>query len=426
MCFDHGQPTTDHPRSPAARSPDGGSRSTHPTATGSRRSTLERASPGGAAIVILPDVRGLHPYYEELRPALRGARHRCTGDRLVRPDSGRRAAPEGFEYMPHVQRTTWSGISTDITAAVGSLRSAEGGETRARDVFTIGFCMGGRMAFLSSTLGLGLAGVIGLYGTVAGPWRNDAPAPVDLGRGWKIRCWACSVARTPASPREAGRGRSTARWVPPASSAGIVTYPGAPHSFFDRKFEELRGRERSGLGRDPRLHRGARHAGLAFKVSCACALARDDRAAGTHADPTRRQRLARVQAPNARRMKTTTPRSPPGNWSAELTMPLQRRPDRPECPREQTRDAVADRADESVHGQSVERAGRATAALLAMDGLIGAVGDGITSLLAGTFGAIGAALQRRRGLSQPAPAGGLLWVVVFILLAFGAWTLAKR
>ncbi len=61
-----------------------------------------------------------------------------------------------------------------------------------------------------------------------------------------------------------------------------------------------------------------------------------------------------------------------------------------------------------------------------MDGLIGAVGDGITSLLAGTFGAIGAALRGIVNSANQLLPGGLLWVVVFIILAFGAWTLAKR
>jgi carboxymethylenebutenolidase len=76
--------------------------------------------------------------------------------------------------MPHAERTTWAGISSDITEGVETLRR-EGIER----VFTIGFCMGGRMSFLASTLGLRLAGVIGMYGTLQGPWRNDAPAPLD-------------------------------------------------------------------------------------------------------------------------------------------------------------------------------------------------------------------------------------------------------
>jgi carboxymethylenebutenolidase len=50
------------------------------------------ADPSGAAVVILPDVRGLHPYYEEL--ALRFAENgiECPGHRLVRADGRAGAA----------------------------------------------------------------------------------------------------------------------------------------------------------------------------------------------------------------------------------------------------------------------------------------------------------------------------------------------
>ena len=59
---------------------------------------------------------------------------------------------------------------------------AAGGRHRAcaAGVFATGFCMGGRTAFLSATLGLGLAGVIGFYGWPGGPSRNDTPAPTEV------------------------------------------------------------------------------------------------------------------------------------------------------------------------------------------------------------------------------------------------------
>ena len=138
------------------------------------------ADPSGAAVVILPDVRGLHPYYEEL--ALRFAENGI--DALAIDWFGRTAGPEprgeGFDTSPHVLQTTWAGISADITAAVEELSVPDGDRPAPTAVFTLGFCMGGRMSFLAATLGLDLAGVMGMYGTLAGPWRNDAPAPVDV------------------------------------------------------------------------------------------------------------------------------------------------------------------------------------------------------------------------------------------------------
>ena len=61
-----------------------------------------------------------------------------------------------------------------------------------------------------------------------------------------------------------------------------------------------------------------------------------------------------------------------------------------------------------------------------MDGLGGAVGDGITSLVGGAFDAVGAALQGIVAAGERALPGGLLWAVIFVLLVVGAWTLAKR
>lgn len=61
-----------------------------------------------------------------------------------------------------------------------------------------------------------------------------------------------------------------------------------------------------------------------------------------------------------------------------------------------------------------------------MDGLVESVGNGITGLMAGAFAAIGAALRGIVNAGNQALPSGLFWVVIFILLVAGAWTLAKR
>ena len=83
------------------------------------------AEPTGAGIVILPDVRGLHPFYEEL--ALRFAERGI--DAVAIDWFGRTAATEprgeDFDYMPHASATTWAGISADIAAGVAGVRAAD-------------------------------------------------------------------------------------------------------------------------------------------------------------------------------------------------------------------------------------------------------------------------------------------------------------
>lgn len=186
----------------------------------------------GAGIVILPDVRGLHPYYEEL--ALRFAEHGVDAlaiDYFGRTSGlGRRG--DGFEYMPHIAQATWAGISADIRAGAENLLLHNEGRVSA--LFTVGFCYGGRLAFLSSTLGLELAGAIGFYGIPVGPGRNDIPAPIDLVHEFANPILGLFGGDDPAIPLDA-----IATFEGALTKAGadhrIVTYDGAPHSFFDRK-----------------------------------------------------------------------------------------------------------------------------------------------------------------------------------------------
>jgi len=191
--------------------------------------------PTGAAIVVLPDVRGLHAYYREL--VLRFAE--AGVEALAIDYFGRTAGPgdrgADFEYMPHVAQTTFAGLSADVRAGVAHLRSTENGEEQS--VFTIGFCFGGRLAFVSATLGLQLAGVIGFYGIPVGPGRNDVPAPVDVADRIGSPLLGLFGGADGAIPAmsleafEAALGRA-------GIEHRIVTYPGAAHSFFDRTFEE--------------------------------------------------------------------------------------------------------------------------------------------------------------------------------------------
>ena len=203
-------------------------------ADGNRLAAFEAGAsePTGAAILILPDVRGLHPYYEEL--ALRFAEH--GSDALAIDYFGRSAGteprPDTFVYRPHVDQTRWPGLEADIRAGVDALSSIADGS--ARSLFTVGFCFGGRLAYLSATLGLGFAGVIGFYGWPAGVHYTGSPAPIDVAdriRGSVLGLYGGDDAGIPADTVSAFEASLAAAGV----DHRLVTYPGAPHSFFDRK-----------------------------------------------------------------------------------------------------------------------------------------------------------------------------------------------
>ena len=193
-------------------------------------------TPIGAGIVILPDVRGLHPFYEEL--ALRFAENGV--DALAFDYFGRTAGltarDDAFEYQPHVGRMTWAGVSADVRAAAEHLRRDN--ERRVDALFTTGFCLGGRLAFLTSALGLDLAGTIGFYGVPVGPPRGDIPAPIDVADRFSNPVLGLFGGTDGSIPQE-----SIAQFDRALAAAGVdhrlVTYDGAPHSFFDRKAAEF-------------------------------------------------------------------------------------------------------------------------------------------------------------------------------------------
>src|SRR5918997_6095193 len=82
--------------------------------------SAEPDEPTGAAVVVLPDVRGLYRFYEEL--ALRFAER---GIAAVAIDYFGRTAgvakrDDEFPFMDHVQQTTPEGIQADVAAAVAN------------------------------------------------------------------------------------------------------------------------------------------------------------------------------------------------------------------------------------------------------------------------------------------------------------------
>jgi carboxymethylenebutenolidase len=187
--------------------------------------------PSGVGIVVMPDVRGLYRFYEEL--ALRFAER---GHTAVAIDYFGRTAGVGkrddeFPYMEHVQQTTPQGIQADVRTAAGWLRAAG-----CRSVFTVGFCFGGRNSWLAAASGHGLAGAVGFYGSPGE--RNGEPGAIQ--RAGELEA--------PILALQAGEDRNitaedNAALEQALADAGVryelVTYDGAPHSFFDRKQDEF-------------------------------------------------------------------------------------------------------------------------------------------------------------------------------------------
>jgi carboxymethylenebutenolidase len=191
-------------------------------------------APSGAGIVIIPDVRGLHPYYEELTLRFAEAGVHAVAIDFYARTAGAEKRSAGFEYEPHVLALDAAGVDRDVAAAVDFLRSDEGGE--AERLYTVGFCIGGRISLLQARSGLDLSGVIGFYPWPVGPHRSGLPAPADEAPRFGCPVLAIYGGEDAGIPAEARVAFDRA-----LEAAGVerrtVLYEDAPHSFFDRKSE---------------------------------------------------------------------------------------------------------------------------------------------------------------------------------------------
>ena len=183
-------------------------------------------------VVILPDVRGLYRFYEELALRFAERGYAAVAFDYFGRTAGAEKRGDDFEYMPHVQQTTPESVQADVAASVAALRSP-GCET----IFTVGFCMGGRHSWLAAASGHDLAGAIGFYGR-PGPGNDGSPGPAQRAAEMTAPVLALQGGDDPGIPVEESQAFDEA-----LTAAGVehevVVYPGAPHSFFDRKYEDF-------------------------------------------------------------------------------------------------------------------------------------------------------------------------------------------
>lgn len=185
-----------------------------------------------ARVVVLPDIRGLHRFYKDL--AMRFAE---VGVAAISWDyfgrtAGLTARDDSFEFMPHVQQLTLEGIFGDLQAALAHLRQ----NSADLPTFVLGFCLGGTLSFISGTQDFDLDGVVGFY---AGMSRNFGGAGTLLDHTPSIKVPALGLfgGDDPGIPQE-----QVETFDKLLDDAGvphtIKIYPGAPHSFFDRRYAQ--------------------------------------------------------------------------------------------------------------------------------------------------------------------------------------------
>ena len=210
-----------------------------PTSTSSWSPATARASPRSPpcrtairpGILVLPDVRGLYGFYEELALRFAELGHPALAIDYFGRTAGADRRGDDLEFAEHVAATTPEGIRDDVAAAVAALR-----DRGAPSVLAVGFCFGGRQAWLAAADGHGLAGAVGFY---ANPGeRNGAPGPTQRAADLEAPILALQAGADQNITAEMNEAFEQA-----LTDAGVehelVTYEGAPHSFFDRRYEEF-------------------------------------------------------------------------------------------------------------------------------------------------------------------------------------------
>jgi dienelactone hydrolase/RimJ/RimL family protein N-acetyltransferase len=193
-------------------------------------------TPGGLGVVVLPDVRGLAGFYRELALRLADHGHAAVAIDYYGRTAGVDARGADFRYLEHVAHLSRPTIQADVAAAVAYLR-APGARGACQAVFTLGFCLGGRIAWLAASAVNRLAGAIGFYGApgLVGPYPDPGPTQLaDRLRAPILAFMGGADDGIPPADVDAFHAALAAAGI----EHEIVVYPGAPHGFFDVKHAE--------------------------------------------------------------------------------------------------------------------------------------------------------------------------------------------
>jgi carboxymethylenebutenolidase len=181
------------------------------------------------SVLIYPDVRGLHAFYAQLTLAFAGLGYPALAIDYFGRTAGLTERNDAFEHQPHVQQLTYPSLMADTEVGKAELSGRAPGNT----VVAVGFCLGGTLSLMAGTHPeLGLAGVVGFY---AGMKRDFGEGTaLDQAGGIRVPVLGLFGGADQGIPVEQVEALDSR-----LDSAGvehdIVTYPGAPHSFFDRR-----------------------------------------------------------------------------------------------------------------------------------------------------------------------------------------------
>lgn len=187
----------------------------------------------GPGVVIYPDVRGLYPFYIQLAERFAEAGHHAVTIDYFGRTAGLGPRGEDFDYLEHVPLTRSAQIQQDTIVALEEV-SGRVGETR---FVSVGFCFGGGESFLATTnADLGLVGAVGFYaGLIRARW--GLVGPMDRAEDMHGPLLGLFGGADESIPQDQ-IDEFSLHLADASVEHEFHVYPGAPHSFFDRKQEE--------------------------------------------------------------------------------------------------------------------------------------------------------------------------------------------
>jgi carboxymethylenebutenolidase len=187
----------------------------------------------GAQVLIYPDVRGLHHFYKQLALRLAEAGVEALAIDYFGRTAGLEPRDESFDHMAHVQQITLPQFFEDVSAALKYLRAGNGKPT-----FVLGFCMGGALTLLTGTQNFPIAGLIPFYSGFTRVFPGAQGTTLELASQIHYPVLGLYGGADQGIPTSAVEQLDRE-----LDKAGVehelLIYPGAPHSFFDRKYEEF-------------------------------------------------------------------------------------------------------------------------------------------------------------------------------------------
>jgi carboxymethylenebutenolidase len=180
------------------------------------------ATPNGRNMVILPDIRGLHPFYTALAQRFAEAGYDTVALDYFGRTAGLGDRGDDFDWQPHVRQVLPEHVAADATAAAAVLAAGQ-------PTYSAGFCFGGGQSWRLAAAEVPLTGVIGFYGI---------PAMVEDVLPRVSRPMLMLVAGDDSvTPREKFE-EMDARLTELGKEHEMRVYDGAPHSFFDRSYAD--------------------------------------------------------------------------------------------------------------------------------------------------------------------------------------------